>query len=73
MRREIPFHKVKKVIRFRFSEIEQWIDSGGGACPEHSTDRNEVEGGSPLDYDNENLKGGLFAELKSEPLEFEGQ
>jgi excisionase family DNA binding protein len=29
LNREIPFHKVKKVIRFRFSEIEKWIDGGG--------------------------------------------
>jgi excisionase family DNA binding protein len=26
---EIPFHKIKKVIRFRLSEIEKWIDNGG--------------------------------------------
>jgi excisionase family DNA binding protein len=35
MNREIPFHKVKKVIRFRLSEIETWIDGGGGKSPEH--------------------------------------
>jgi len=28
--REIPFHKIKKTIRFRVSEIEKWIDDGGG-------------------------------------------
>ena len=28
MNREIPFHKIKKVIRFRVSEIEKWIDKG---------------------------------------------
>ena len=26
---EIPYHKIKKVIRFRLSEIEMWIDNGG--------------------------------------------
>jgi PTS system nitrogen regulatory IIA component len=31
--KEIPFHKVKKVIRFRLSEIERWIDGGGGGLP----------------------------------------
>jgi len=31
LNREIPFHKIKKVIRFRVSEIEKWID-GGGVC-----------------------------------------
>ena len=26
---EIPYHKIKKVIRFRVSEIEKWIDEDG--------------------------------------------
>jgi excisionase family DNA binding protein len=34
LNRGIPFHKVKKMIRFRLSEIEEWVN-GGGACPEH--------------------------------------
>jgi excisionase family DNA binding protein len=34
LNREIPFHKVKKVIRFRVSEIEKWIDEGGGEGPD---------------------------------------
>ena len=25
---EIPFHRIKKAIRFRLSEIEKWIESG---------------------------------------------
>ena len=29
LNREIPFCKIKKVIRFRLSEIEKWIDNGG--------------------------------------------
>jgi excisionase family DNA binding protein len=29
LKREVPFHKIKKVIRFRLSEIEQWVDGGG--------------------------------------------
>jgi excisionase family DNA binding protein len=29
LNREIPFHKIKKVIRFRVSENENWIDEGG--------------------------------------------
>ena len=33
LNREIPFHKIKKVIRFRVSEIEQWIDMGGYLLP----------------------------------------
>ena len=34
LNREIPFHKIKKVIRFRVSEIEEWIDKGNFALPE---------------------------------------
>ena len=29
LNREIPYRKIKKVIRFRVSEIEKWIDDGG--------------------------------------------
>jgi excisionase family DNA binding protein len=29
LNREIPYHKIKKVIRFRLSEVERWIDRGG--------------------------------------------
>jgi excisionase family DNA binding protein len=29
LNREIPFHKIKKVIRFRLSEVEKWVDGGG--------------------------------------------
>ena len=28
LNREIPYYKIKKVIRFRLSEIEKWIDGG---------------------------------------------
>jgi excisionase family DNA binding protein len=27
--KQIPFHKVNRAIRFRASEIEQWIERGG--------------------------------------------
>ena len=33
LNREIPYHKIMKVIRFRVSEIEEWINSGGKFCP----------------------------------------
>ena len=29
LNREIPFCKIKKVIRFRLSEIETWVDNKG--------------------------------------------
>jgi excisionase family DNA binding protein len=28
LKREIPYHKIKKVIRFKPSEVERWIESG---------------------------------------------
>lgn len=39
LNREVPYHKIKKVIRFRISEIEKWVDNGGilaatESCPE---------------------------------------
>jgi excisionase family DNA binding protein len=33
LNREIPFCKIRKVIRFRLSEIEKWIDNGGACIP----------------------------------------
>jgi excisionase family DNA binding protein len=45
LNREIPFHKIKKVIRFRLSEIERWIDGGGL---------------SALAMANDSRDGGLF-------------
>jgi excisionase family DNA binding protein len=50
MNREIPFHKIKKVIRFRLSEIERWIDRGGGDCTSLPAD---------------DLEGDLFARAES--------
>ena len=33
LNREIPYHKIMKVIRFRVSEIEEWINTSGKFCP----------------------------------------
>jgi excisionase family DNA binding protein len=46
LNREMPYHKIRKVIRFQLSEIEKWIDGSGGDCP-----------GLPAD----DLTGDLFA------------
>jgi excisionase family DNA binding protein len=51
LKREIPFHKVKKVIHFRFSEIERWINEGGGVCP---------------DCGEDDRAGGVFAAVEGE-------
>ena len=44
---EVPYHKIKKVIRFRLSEIEKWVDGGG-------------RGG--LITSDDDLEGDLFAD-----------
>jgi len=46
LNREIPFHKIKKVIRFRVSEIEKWIDEGGYILP-HETQTGNEDGFQP--------------------------
>jgi len=39
--REIPFHKIKKSIRFRVSEIEWWIENGSViSCSSECRDSN---------------------------------
>ena len=50
LNREIPYHKIKKVIRFRISEIEKWIDDGGYKLP---------------DDQQESVEGGLFEDAIS--------
>jgi excisionase family DNA binding protein len=29
LRKEIPYHKIMRAVRFRPSEINRWIDNGG--------------------------------------------
>jgi excisionase family DNA binding protein len=57
LNREIPFHKIKKVIRFRLSEIELWVEQGGASVLAREDD--VQEGGLfddvlPLDERTEN-------------------
>jgi PTS system nitrogen regulatory IIA component len=40
LNREIPFRKIKKVIRFRLSEVEKWIDENGYELPEGQREKN---------------------------------
>jgi excisionase family DNA binding protein len=54
LKKEIPFHKVGKVIRFRFSEVEHWINEGGGKSQDAS---------------DESRQGDLFAETKDRTRE----
>jgi len=41
LRKEIPFHKIMRAVRFRPSEINQWIDNGGLQANEQLTINNE--------------------------------
>jgi excisionase family DNA binding protein len=43
LNREIPFHKIKKVIRFRVSEIEAWIDEDGWKIPAGNSEVVEID------------------------------
>jgi len=36
--REIPYCKIRRSIRFRVSEIENWIDEGGYVLPTETQD-----------------------------------
>ena len=56
---EIPFHKLNRAVRFKPSEIENWIES-----------RIESRMPGAMAIRNENLDGGLFNETK--PVETEG-
>ena len=58
LNREVPFHKIKKVIRFRLSEVERWIDCGGLAS---------AGGGGAAQ------EGGLFDGLEAGGQETEAQ
>jgi len=42
LNREIPYHKIKKVIRFRVSEIEKWIDKGVYGTPEEEQQKADL-------------------------------
>jgi excisionase family DNA binding protein len=41
LNKSIPYRKVQKSVRFRLSEIEKWIDEGGGNRPDYPADERE--------------------------------
>jgi excisionase family DNA binding protein len=46
LRRQIPFHKWRRSLRFRRSELELWIQSGGSKVvylPEAGSEKPEAE------------------------------
>jgi excisionase family DNA binding protein len=50
---EIPYHKIMKIIRFRISEIEGWINANGKFNPAN---------------DSEAQSGELFEEMETQEL-----
>jgi excisionase family DNA binding protein len=60
LNREVPFHKVKKVIRFRVSEIEKWVDGDGCEVPEENGEG--IEDGLFVD---EVVQGGELAGMEN--------
>jgi len=64
---EIPYHKIRRVVRFRVSEVEKWIDSAeppnGGALiiPIGKRPKGTYEGGYTLPLElQEDIEGDLF-------------
>jgi excisionase family DNA binding protein len=59
LNREIPYRKIKKVIRFRVSEIEKWIDDGGiyKAAVEAETDEGGLFGDENEDETVDSTEG----------------
>jgi excisionase family DNA binding protein len=45
LHRVIPFHKVRKAVRFRPSEIEAWVDRGGIMAGGGAAGEDGAEGG----------------------------
>ena len=42
-KREIPYCKIKRAVRFRPSQIEKWIDEGGLEAAEKSEKKHEKD------------------------------
>jgi excisionase family DNA binding protein len=53
LNKTVPYHKIQKVVRFRVSEIEKWIEAGG-------------LGGAVKAGPEDDREGDLFAGLEAE-------
>jgi excisionase family DNA binding protein len=58
LNKSIPYRKVQKSVRFRLSEIEVWINAGGGYCP---------------DFPLVDREGDLFAETETGAADQSGE
>jgi len=57
---EIPYHKIIKIVRFRISEIEGWINAGGKYNPANDS---EAQGGELFeDAETQELSEGTGGE-----------
>jgi excisionase family DNA binding protein len=76
LNKSIPYRKVQKSVRFRLSEIERWIDEGGGNRPDYPADDREgdlfagLETGATADErgetgERETGAGGEAGEVKA--------
>ncbi|GHU85513.1 hypothetical protein FACS189473_4580 [Spirochaetia bacterium] len=41
LQKAIPYRKINSAVRFRLSEIEKWVDRGGGDCRDFPADVRE--------------------------------
>jgi excisionase family DNA binding protein len=57
LRRQIPFHRIRRSLRFRRSELELWIQSGGRGAAIPSGN-----GESGVETKRENSDDSLFPE-----------
>ena len=43
--KDFPAHRVGRLLRFRLSEVDEWVKTGGGSDPEtHPTDKTTPAG-----------------------------
>jgi excisionase family DNA binding protein len=66
LRKEIPFHKIMRAVRFRPSEINCWIDNGGLIANEELGMRNEELGNEQLTMNDEQVPTGLAITVSNE-------
>ena len=62
LNRDVPYRKIHKVIRFRLSEIERWIENGG-KLPLVKDEAGECEAvdiadGAALDFVSDDITAG---------------
>jgi excisionase family DNA binding protein len=77
LNRTVPYHKIRKAVRFRVSEIERWIDGGGLEGTVRVLREDDLQGElcfSPAaeSEDGEPAEDGGAAEGETEPAAGDG-